>query len=340
MTTQKKYFVTGIGNSIIDVLVFIKDKYLAENSLKKGSMTLVEQQNSLSLTNLKYNKISFGGSVANSVIAMANFGIKNAFIGKVGSGHYGQMFYDNVVENNVDFYCKNRSRFGSTARSFILITPDKERTMCTYLGESGNIFDQIDEEAISKSKILYLEGYLWHEEPAIKALKQAILIARKNKTKIAFTLCDAGWVELHKSDFLKIINISDIVFSNEDEIKALTSTDNIDYDKIRKLGDDNKNLILVITRSEKSAIIFSSKTKEFIEISANKIENIVDSTGAGDAFAAGFLYGLNQKLSLEESAKIGHLFASNIMQIIGGRFEKEQITNIKKLLKTNSQNVA
>jgi len=340
MTDQKKYFVTGIGNSIIDVLAFVKDEYLTQNGLTKGSMTLIEQESANSLTNLKYNKITVGGSLANAIVAMSHFGMKNAFIGKVGSGHYGQAFFDDLIQNNVDFYCKNRSRFGSTARSFILITPDKERTMCTYLGESANVFDEVDPEPIINSEILYLEGYLWHKEDTIKALKQAILIARKNKVKIAFTLCDAGWVELHKADFLKIVSIADFVFANERELKALISSDSLDEEKVRELGKENKNLTLIITRSENSVVIFSAKTGEFIEVEAHKIENITDATGAGDAFSAGFLYGLSQKLSLEESAKIGHLFASQIIQTIGGRFEAEQIANIKKILQISSQNVA
>lgn len=338
MANSKKYFVTAIGNSIIDVLVFIKEEYLEKNGLKKGSMSLVDQNNAISLANLKYNKISAGGSVANTIVSMANLGVKNAFIGKVGSGHYGEIFNDDLIANNVDFYCKTRSAFGSTARSFILITPDSERTMCTYLGESANV--EIDAQAIQDSQILYIEGYLWHEKSTIDALKQAMSIAKKSKTKIAFTLCDAGWVDLHKADFLKIVNVSDIVFGNEEEVKALISADEIDYEKIKKLGETNKNLILVITRSEKSAIIYNAKTQEFIEVKANKVENIVDSTGSGDAFAAGFLYGLNQNFSLEESAQIGHLFASQIIQVIGGRFGKEQIENIEKTLQISSRNVA
>ncbi len=333
-----KYFVTAIGNSIIDVLTFVEDSFLTNNSLEKGSMILIDQSHASVLTNLKYDKICSGGSAANIVVAMGNFGIKNAFIGKVGCGNYGDIFHNNLIENNVDFYCKNKSSFGSTARSFVLITPDKERTMCTYLGESSNISDEIDDNVIINSEILLLEGYLWDKKPVIEALQKAITVAKNNKVKIAFTLCDSFFVENHKADFLKITAIAHIVFANEKEIKALISSDKIDYEKIKELGKVNKDLTLIITRSEKGALIFSAKNQEFIEVPAIKIDNMRDDTGAGDCFAAGFLYGLSKKLPLKESAQIGNLFASNVIQNIGAKLEKEQIENIKETLELpNSQ---
>lgn len=339
MTNSKKYFTTSIGNSIIDVLVFVDDEFLERNSLEKGSMTLVGQNRASVLTKLKYEKVCSGGSVANTTVTMAKFGIKNAFIGKIGNGNYGNLFEEDLTNNNVDFYCKNKTEFGSTARSFVLITPDKERTMCTFLGASANISDEVDLNVVQDSEILYLEGYLWDQEPVIAALKKAIMTARKNQVKIAFTLCDSFCVNNHRSDFLKIVNIADFVFANENEIKALTQSDIIDYEKIKEICQNNEKLTLIITRSEKTVIIFDAKTKEFTEISANKVENISDATGAGDAFAAGFLYGVNKKLSAQESAQTGHLFASNVIQNIGARLTQEQITNITNILQSKA-NVA
>ena len=337
-----KYFVTCIGNAVIDILALVKDSVLEENAFKKGSMTLIDQNDVAKLANIKYSKVAPGGSVANTIVTMANFGVRNSFIGNVGSGIYGDLFCEDLSSNQVDFHCKNKTGYGSTARSFILITPDNQRTMCTYLGEASNIAKEIDDSAIANSDILYIEGYLWDGSENIKALKKAMLAAKKNNTKIAFTLSDTFCVRKHKKDMLKLAGIVDILFANDDEIKELISSDVIDASSLRKIAKNNENLTLVITRSEKSAIIFESKEQKFYKVPALKVENIVDTTGAGDAFAAGFLYGLYRKLSTPESANIGHLFAANIIQKIGARFEGEEIEKIKKLLiqLESSENVA
>ena len=329
---MSKYFVTAIGNAIIDILALVDDEFLTANSLSKSSMSLINQDRVANLINLKYEKIVSGGSAANTVVAMANFGVKTAFIGNVGDGRYGDMFHEGLSSHNVDFYCKNKTKAGTTARSFVLITPDKERTMCTYLGEASNIANEIDEEVIADSEILYLEGYLWDQASTITALKKAIKIARENDTKVAFTLSDSFCVDRHKEDFLELVNKIDILFANEEEIKTLTSSEKIELEKLKHLARKNENLIIAITRSAKDAVIFDNSKHEFHKVPTIKADNIQDVTGAGDAFAAGFLYGLYHKLSLKESAKTGHLFASNIIQNIGARFEENKIAQIKQAL--------
>lgn len=335
-----KYFVTGIGNAIIDVLTFVKDDFLTQNSLSKGSMTLIDQNSALSLTNLKYNSICAGGSVANSIATIANFNVKNAFIGNVGSGNYGTIFQEDLARNNVDFHCKEKTKFGSTARSFIMITPDGERTMCTYLGEASNIAKEIDENVIVNSQYLFIEGYLWSGKETREALKKAMVIATNNRVKIALTLSDHNWVRQNREDFLKFASIVDILFANEKEIKALIGSDKIDATAIRQLAGQNEKLVLVITRSEKDAIIYTASDQKFIRIKASKVTDVIDSTGAGDAFAAGFFIGLYHNLSYEDSAKVGHLFASHIIQTVGGRLNDKQILEIKKILQTASLHVA
>jgi len=336
---MSKYFVTAIGNAIIDVLALVKDDFLKEKKLEKGSMSLIDQNNVLKLADLKYEKIVPGGSAANTVVAVSAFGVKNAFIGNVGSGQYGDMFDEDLKKNGVDFYCKNKTEFGSTARSFVLITPDSERTMCTFLGKAAHISNEIHEDVITNSEFLYLEGYLWDQAETIQALKKAIIMARNNNVKIAYTLSDSFCVQRHKQDMLKLVNKIDVLFANEAEIKELTSSSEIKGDKIKQLAKNNNHLTIVITRHDKDAIVFDAKTNNFYKIPAQKVKNVVDVTGAGDAFAAGFLYGQYHQLSKEDSAKIGHLFASNIIQKIGGRFDEEQISKITQILQAESLNV-
>jgi sugar/nucleoside kinase (ribokinase family) len=242
------------------------------------------------------------------------------------------MFQEELEANDVDFHCNFKTKFGSTARSFILITPDSERTMCTYLGEAANVTNEIDGTIIANSDILYIEGYLWDKDSTIKALKKAVLVAKENNTKVAFTLSDTFCVKRHKTEMLKLVSQTDILFANEEEINTLTSSEKLSTAKIKHLSVNNPNILIVITRSGKGAVIFEGETGKFLKVPAIETPNIVDATGAGDAFAAGFFYGLNKEYTLEDCAKIGHIFASNVIQKIGGRFEEEEISRITKLL--------
>ena len=180
---SKKYAVTGIGNAIVDVITFVKDAFLDQNALFKGSMTLIEANEAEKLSKLEYKKISSGGSVANSISSLAGTGIKTAFIGKVGSGKFGEIFSTELQKSHIDFFCRNKSSENSTAKSFVLISPDGQRTMATYLGNASDINDEIDEQVIKDSEILYLEGYLWDKPQTIDALKNAIKVAKNNATK-------------------------------------------------------------------------------------------------------------------------------------------------------------
>ncbi len=330
---MSKYFITAIGNAIIDVLTFAPDDFLSDNNLNKGSMTLIDKSYIGTLSKLKYEKICSGGSVANTVVNMSNFGINNAFIGNVGSGNYGDIFHEDLDKNGVDFFCKNKTKFGSTARSFIIISPDAQRTMCTYLGTASQIENQIDEEAIINSEILYIEGYIWSEEPAITALKHAIKIAKDNNVKFALSLSDSFWVNNHKEDFLNLAQEADIIFSNAEEIKALTSSKELNHNEIKKIAPNNQNLIIAITRSENGVTIFDSKNQEFYDVKASDVKKVIDTTGAGDAFAAGFLYGTKNNFNITDCAKAGNIFASKAIQKVGGRFDEQDIKNINDSLK-------
>lgn len=329
---SRKYFVTAIGNAIVDVLSFVDDAFLEDHSLKKGAMTLVDKDNALFLSSLKYHSICSGGSAANTIVTMANFDIKNAFIGNVGDGNYGNIFHQDLDKNGVDFYCNSKTKPGTTARSFVLISPDGERTMCTYLGQASSIEDDINQNVIADSEFLYIEGYLWDKSSVIVALKQAINIAKDNNVKLAMTLSDSIWVKKHRDDFLELLLDMDIVFANEEELKSLILSDHIDYDKIRRMVAQNSKLILVITRSEKGAIVFDAQNDIFYEIPTNAVD-VVDATGAGDAFAAGFLYGIKNDLSVQECARIGNIFAGFIIKKVGSRFEQEELQQLQKQVK-------
>ena len=331
----KKYAVTGIGNAIIDILTKVDDNFLEEENMVKSSMTLIDRDRAHQLLDLKHEKIRSGGSVANSIVTLASFNLRTALIGKVGSGRYGKMFSDDLAKVNVDFYCNNRSDYGTTARSFVMITPDGNRTMATYLGEASNISDEINEQVIADSQILYLEGYLWDKDnqTVIDALKKAIRIAKENDTKIAFTLSDSFCVARHRDDFLKLIDDVDILFSNDAEIKSLLSSNEIRLAEVKELTKNNKDIIIAVTRSDKGALIYDGRNSDdFHIVPTSVINQVTDATGAGDCFAAGFLYGINHGYDLVKAAQIGNLFAGVVIEKIGARLDKEEIAKIREIL--------
>jgi sugar/nucleoside kinase (ribokinase family) len=325
----KKYSVIGIGNAIVDALTKVDETFLESSHYHKGSMTLIDDKEAPKLANLQYEKISSGGSVANSVATIAGLGLKTAFIGKVSAGHYGDIFCDDLAKSNVDFYCKNKGVPGTTAKSFIMITPDGQRTMRTFLGNASNIVDEIDEAAIANSEVLYVEGYLWDKKDIIQSIKEAIKIAKKHNNLIAFSLSDGFCVKRHRNDFLELIKKTNIVFSNESEIESLLEVESVDLNQVRDLVKSNPNLILVMTQGEKGAVIFDGKNGgNFIKIPSENIVEIIDSTGAGDSFAAGFLYGLSKQYDLKKSAEIGNLIASKVIQKIGARLDREELEKL------------
>jgi sugar/nucleoside kinase (ribokinase family) len=305
--------ILGIGNAIVDVLCKVKDDFLHKNSLTKSTMKLIDENEFnklLSLLNIEQT-IS-GGSVANSIVGLSQLGNDVGFIGKVNNDNLGQKYEDGLKNENVDYLYQKKNEPMPTGTCLILITPDSERTMCTYLGTAGKINDNdINANVIKNSEITFLEGYLWDEGEPRKAFDKAI----NNSNKVAMSLSDLFCVERHKDHFLDLVkNKLDIIFSNEQEILSLINSksfnDVIDFSKVLKKD-------IIITRGENGAIAINGN--EVTECSAKKNLNIRDLTGAGDLFAAGYLHGYVNKLSTIESLKKGTELSSKIIQKIGAR---------------------
>ena len=306
--------VLGIGNAIVDVLCKVSDDFLNKNSLTKSTMKLVDETEFKKLLlSLQIEETISGGSVANSIVGLSQLGNKVGFIGKVNNDDLGQKYEEGLKKENVDYLYKKKSEPIPTGSCLILITPDSERTMCTYLGTAGKINDNdVDEKEIKNAEIIFLEGYLWDEGDPKKAFDKAI----KYSNKVAMSLSDLFCVERHKIHFLDLVkNKLDIVFANEQEILSLTGVSSFD-DVISFSKQTRKNII--ITRGEKGAIAITGNEVE--ECKAHKNLDIKDLTGAGDLFAAGYLHGIINKLSTKESLEKGTELSSKIIQKIGARF--------------------
>tara|TARA_Y100000385_G_scaffold18636_1_gene18615 strand:+ start:308 stop:1318 length:1011 start_codon:yes stop_codon:yes gene_type:complete len=330
---NKKYLVSALGNAIVDTLILIEDSFLLENSITKGSMTLIDSNIANKLSNLEYQQISSGGSVCNTVATISLLGKPCSFIGKVANDKFGQIFNDNLKQVNCDFHLQYSDIPDSTSKSFILVSKnDGERTMMTYLGESSTIDKIDDDDILRNSEIIYVEGYLWDKKETINSLTNFINNASKKNNLIAFTLSDSFCVSRHKNDFLNLIKDVDILFANEDEIKILSDNDKslLEIQKFNEIFTLNPNIKLIITRSENGALI---ATKDGLkEVKTEVINDITDSTGAGDAFASGFLFGISHGLNLEICAKIGNILAAEIIKKLGARFNNDEINKIKTKL--------
>ena len=305
--------VLGIGNAIVDVLCKVSDDFLNKNSLTKSTMKLVDETEFKKLlSSLQIEETISGGSVANSIVGLSQLGNKVGFIGKINNDNLGEKYEEGLKKENVDYLYKKKSEPIPTGSCLILITPDSERTMCTYLGTAGKINDNdVDEKAIKNAEIIFLEGYLWDEGDPKKAFDKAI----KYSNKVAMSLSDLFCVERHKIHFLDLVkNKLDIVFANEQEILSLTGVSSFD-DVISFSKQIKKNII--ITRGEKGAIAITGNEVE--ECKAHKNLEIKDLTGAGDLFAAGYLHGIINKLSTKESLEKGTELSSKIIQKIGAR---------------------
>ena len=305
--------ILGIGNAIIDILCRVEDEFLSKNSLTKSTMKLISETeftNLLSLLNIE-DTIS-GGSVANSIVGLSQLGNNVGFIGKVNNDNLGQEYEDGLKKENVNYLYYKKNEPIPTGSCLILITPDSERTMCTFLGTAGKINDNdIDTEVIKNAEMIFLEGYLWDEGEPKKAFDKAI----SNSNKVAMSLSDLFCVERHKAQFLDLVeNKLDIVFANEQEILSLIDSKSFD-DAISFSKNLNKDM--VITRGDRGAI--SIKEGKIIECPAEKNLKITDLTGAGDLFAAGYLHGVINKMSTEESLYKGAELSSKIIQKIGAR---------------------
>ncbi len=327
--------IIAIGNAIVDIISKVDDSNLSKNGFVKGSMALINQDQANELSKLEISKIDAGGSAANTIAALAQLGCKTQFVGKVGNDEFGKKFGESLKKIGVDFLCKNYSA-NQSAQSYVLITPDAQRTMCTSLGCASEIASEdIENLALDNSSILYIEGYLWDRIETIGLLRQAIKQAKASGAKIAFSLSDSFCVSRHKNDFIELVkNDLDILFANENEIVELVSAEGsadssdegFKAEKISKFLAQNSKLIAAITRSEKGCCIFSDGN--FAEIATSKITNFVDATGAGDAFAAGFIFAINQNLPLHQAADFGNKLAGKIIQKIGARFEEHELENL------------
>ena len=305
--------VLGIGNAIVDVLCRVDEKFLTENSLTKSTMKLIDEKEFKSLiSNLTINETVSGGSVANSIVGLSQLGNEVGFIGKVKDDNLGQKYEEGLKKENVNYLYSKKDELLPTGTCLILITPDSERTMCTFLGTAGKINDKdIDEKIVKKAEITFLEGYLWDEGEPKKAFDKAI----NHSNKVAMSLSDLFCVERHKNHFLELIKHKlDIVFANEQEILSLISSTS--FDDILAFGNQLQKHI-VITRGDKGALaIIDGK---ITECKSKKNLNIVDLTGAGDLFAAGYIHGLINNLNVEECLAKGTELSSVIIQKIGAR---------------------
>ena len=321
MINKKKYSVTAIGNAMLDVLCEVSDQFLVKETMSKGTMNLVSRERSNYILKLiQPIKETAGGSAANTISTLAKLGLNTGYIGKIANDPKGTLFKKDMLDNsifyNTKFLDKNNSE--ATGKCIVLITPDKERTMNTYLGATEFLTEiDIDEELIAQSDWLYLEGYRFDGKKSKEAFYKAIEIAKKNETKIAITLSDSFCVDRHRSDFINLLNTSaDTVFCNEEELKSLYQIEDI------RMAQNliAKNIsCLACTCAEKGAYLFheSSITK----ISTNEVD-VIDTTGAGDNFAAGFLYGLSKNFTLKDCASFANLIAGEVLKVYGPRIEK------------------
>ena len=305
--------ILGIGNAIVDVLCKVDDEFLIKNSLTKSTMKLIDEKEFKNLlSGLSIEDTISGGSVANSIVGLSQLGNDVGFIGKVNDDDLGQKYEDGLKKERVNFLYSKKSEPSPTGTCLILITPDSERTMCTFLGTAGKVNDKdVDSNQIRKAEITFLEGYLWDDGEPKKAFDKAIL----NSNKVAMSLSDLFCVERHKPHFLELVkNKLDIIFANEQEILSLIETKSFD-EAIIFIKNLNKNV--VVTRGEKGAIAVNNG--EVIECSAEKNLKITDLTGAGDLFAAGYLHGVINNLTTKESLVKGTELSSKIIQKIGAR---------------------
>ena len=308
--------ILGIGNAIVDVICKVDDNFITKNNLTKSTMKLFFDENEFKnlLTNLKIEKTVSGGSVANSIVGLSQLGDKVGFIGKVSDDEFGSKYEEGLKKENVKYFYSKKKEELPTGTCLILITPDSERTMCTFLGIAGKINENdINIDIIKKSEIIFLEGYLWDEGQPRKAFEKAI----NNSNKIAMSLSDLFCVERHKIQFLELVkNKIDIVFGNEQEIMSLINAKS--FSDVISFAKNLKNNV-VITRGEEGAI--SIKDKVVIECPAKKNLDIVDLTGAGDLFAAGYLHGIINNMDVKNSLASGAEMSSKIIQQFGARLK-------------------
>jgi fructokinase len=309
--------ILGIGNAIVDVFVKVDDNFLSNNKLVKGSMKLIQIEEFENLKNIiKIEKIEAGGSVANTMAGIAYLNGNSYFIGKISSDKFGKIYKESLEKINVNFSYNEKNENLATGASIIFITPDSERTMCTYLGISSKLSaEDINEHYIKDSKLIFLEGYLWDKGTTEEMFKKIINLAKKNDIKIAMSLSDIFCVTRHREDFIKLLkNDLNILFGNENEINALTMKNNL-FEGIKELQKYNK--LIIITRSDRGSLAILKN--EIVNCNSIKVDKILDLTGAGDLFASGFLKEYLDKSDIRKCLQTGSELAAKIIQKIGAR---------------------
>ncbi len=310
--------ILGIGNAIVDVICKVEDQYLSDNELIKGTMKLVDEfEFKKLLSTLKIQETVSGGSIANSIVGLSQLGNDVGFIGKINADDLGKKYEEGLIKEKVQYFYNKKDELLPTGTCLILITPDAERTMVTFLGIAGKVSEKdINEKAIKESEMIFLEGYLWDEGETKSAFHKAMSLANKKVMSLSDQFC----VERHKDSFLDLVkNKLDIIFANEQEIKFLIDTNN--FDEVVAFGKKLGKL-LVITRGEKGSIII--KNNEVTECKSKSNIKIVDLTGAGDLFAAGFLHGFINNFSMKECLEKGTEMSSKIIQRVGARLNFTQ----------------
>ena len=306
--------ILGIGNAIVDVICKVDNDFISKNNLTKSTMKLIFEESEFQslLKNLKIEKTVSGGSVANSIVGLSQLGNKVGFIGKVSNDELGGKYEEGLKKENVEYFYNKKKEELPTGTCLILVTPDSERTMCTFLGTAGKVNENdVSLEAIKKSEIILLEGYLWDEGDPKKAFEKAI----QNANKVAMSLSDQFCVDRHKPHFLELVKTKlDITFANEQEITSLIDAKN--FDEVITFSKSLEKII-VVTRGEKGAVAINGS--EVVECGVKEGLKIVDLTGAGDLFAGGFLHGQVNNMSLKDSLEKGTEMSSKVIQQIGAR---------------------
>ena len=317
--------ILGIGNAVLDILAKISEKDLKKRKLLKGSMSLVEEaESSLMLNQIHPIKKDSGGSVANTIVGVSILGGDANFCGKVKNDEIGKIFEKNMQTSKVNFLCKKSESGLPTARCIVLVTPDGERTMQTFLGASTTLdSEDLEENFFDGTSFLIIEGYLWSSPTARKAIEKAIKIAKQKKIKIMFSLSDQNLVKMYKNEFLKIVEEIDILIGNNDEYKALLNLPN-NEEILKKLTKDK--CISIMTLGKDGAMAFD--TKKVYKVPSFKPSKILDTTGAGDMFASGFLFKINKGESIDEALRYGCKTASRIISQYGARPDQNSFKNI------------
>ena len=311
--------IIGIGNAIVDVFVKVDDSYLSKNNLIKGSMKLIEKSEFENLKNtIKIEKIEAGGSVANTMAGIAHLDGNSSFIGKINSDDFGEIYKKSLKKINVNFCYFEKKENQPTGASIIFVTPDTERTMCTYLGISSELSkEDIDENHIKNCEIIFLEGYLWDKGTSEEMFKYVIKLAKKNDIKIAMSLSDIFCVNRHRDDFVRLLkNDLNILIGNENEINELIQKNNL-LDSIKEIKKFNK--LIIITRGANGSLAILNN--EIINCKSIKVQKVLDLTGAGDLFASGFLKEYLNKSSIKQCLQTGSQLAAKIIQKIGARLD-------------------